>query len=153
MGQFDEEDKQYMVYDYENKQLYDMRNDNHLLKLQDKQQKLISLDMVANQDPQTEEGIQANTEARKEWAKKKRNNNQDFLLAAESGQLDEVKRLLDKSGENGDLSADLNARGLDQWTALHFSSNEGKLDIVNFLLAQPEIDIEATSTIGRTPLH
>jgi ankyrin repeat protein len=36
---------------------------------------------------------------------------------------------------------------------LHFAANENKIDIVQFLLSHPEIEIDATSTIGRTPLH
>jgi ankyrin repeat protein len=58
-----------------------------------------------------------------------------MLFAAEYGELEEVKRLLDKEGLLQDLVADINARGLDSWTALHFAANEGKLEIVNFLLS------------------
>jgi len=47
----------------------------------------------------------------------------------------------------------VNVKGLDQWTPLHFAANEGKSEIVHYLLLQSEIDIEAASTIGRTPLH
>ena len=36
---------------------------------------------------------------------------------------------------------------------MHFAANEGKAEIVHYLLLQPDIDIEAASTIGRTPLH
>lgn len=89
----------------------------------------------------------------KEWWKKKRRNNQDLLFAAEYGDINEVKSLVDKDGPLGDLIADINTRGLDQWTPLHFAANENKLDIVQFLLSHPEIEIDATSTIGRTPLH
>ena len=53
-----------------------------------------------------------------------------MLFAAENGIIEEVKMLLDRNGPKGDLAADVNARGLDQWTALHFAANEGKVDIV-----------------------
>ncbi len=33
-----------------------------------------------------------------------------------------------------DLVADVNVRGLDSWTALHFAANEGRLDVVTELL-------------------
>ena len=33
MGQFDDEDKQFIFYDVETKKLYDMRKENDLLKL------------------------------------------------------------------------------------------------------------------------
>ena len=52
-----------------------------------------------------------------------------------------------------DLVADINAKGLDQWTALHFSSDQGHLQIVDELLSQPSIEVDAISTIQRTPLH
>jgi len=52
-----------------------------------------------------------------------------------------------------DLVADLNVKGLDQWTALHFAANEGRLDVVKELLAYPEIEKEPRSSIMRTPLH
>ncbi len=51
------------------------------------------------------------------------------------------------------FAADVNAKGLDQWTALHFAANEGHYEVVTFLLTKPSIDKEATSTILRTPLH
>jgi ankyrin repeat protein len=94
-----------------------------------------------------------NTAEVKDWWKKKRRNNQDLLFAAENGIIEEVKALLDKNGPLGDLAADVNARGLDQWTALHFAANEGKADIVSILLGQSDIDIDSQSTIGRSPLH
>jgi ankyrin repeat protein len=100
----------------------------------------------------TPETIQANTAAVKEWWKKKRRNNQDLLLAAEAGILEDVRRLLDKQSLQ-DLIADINNKGLDQWTPLHFAANEGKQDIVQYLLLQPDLEVEAASTIGRTPLH
>ena len=33
MGDYDEDDKQFMYFDIDTKKLYDMRNDNHLLQL------------------------------------------------------------------------------------------------------------------------
>lgn len=44
-------------------------------------------------------------------------------------------------------------KGLDQWTALHFAANEGRIEIIKELLTHPEIEVEAYSTIMRTPLH
>lgn len=91
-----------------------MRNENHLLKLQDKNLNLISLDIInANNNTSMAGSTSLNTAAVKEWWKKKRRNNQDLLLAAEYGSLEEVKGLLDKEGPLGDQVADVNARGLD----------------------------------------
>ena len=47
----------------------------------------------------------------------------------------------------------MNYKGLDNWTALHFAANEGKLEIVKELLRKQNIDKDAKSTIDRTPLH
>jgi len=51
------------------------------------------------------------------------------------------------------MSADVNFRGLDQWSALHFSASAGHEEIVKELVKQQGIEIEAVSTILRTPLH
>lgn len=75
-----------------------------------------------------------------------------MIAAAENGNVEEVRRLLDKA-ELQDLAADINTKGLDQWTALHFAANEGRLEIVRELLSKPEIDKEPQSSIMRTPLH
>jgi hypothetical protein len=128
MGKYDEDDKQYIYVDIENKKVYDVRNENHMLKLQD-----LSQNLVSAQNTSIIGGTQ-NTAALKDWWKKKRRNNQDLLFAAENGIIDEVKMLLDRDGPKGDLAADVNARGLDQWTALHFAANEGKSDIIQVLL-------------------
>ncbi len=90
-----------------------MRNENHLLKLQDKNLNLISLDIISAPNATVIGSNAQNTAAVKEWWKKKRRNNQDLLFATEYGSLDEVKGLLDKEGPLGDLVADVNARGLD----------------------------------------
>ena len=45
MGQFDEEEKQFIYYDIQAKKVYDVRKENDLLKLQDSDKgNLISLD-------------------------------------------------------------------------------------------------------------
>ena len=40
--------------------------------------------------------------------------------------------LLDK--KKGDLKADINSKGIDDWTALHFACYNGNVKLVNFLL-------------------
>ena len=49
------------------------------------------------------------------------------------------------------MVADINAKGLDQWTALHFCANSGHVEITKEL--QHKVDLDAFSTIERTPLH
>ena len=51
------------------------------------------------------------------------------------------------------MAADVNATGLDHWTPLHFAANEGKQDVLDYLLERPDIEVEVSSAIGRTPLH
>jgi ankyrin repeat protein len=52
-----------------------------------------------------------------------------------------------------DKVADVNARGLDQWTALHFAAKNGHLQITKELLKMPGVEFDALSSIKRTPLH
>lgn len=51
------------------------------------------------------------------------------------------------------MVADVNFRGLDQWTALHSAADNGHLHIVEELVKQPGVEIDAESKIKRTPLH
>jgi hypothetical protein len=97
MGHYDEEDKQYIFVDIKTKQIYDLRKENDLMKLQeeDSQYRVISLDKQHSKGT-TLEGIQATNAAVKEWWIKKRKNNQDLLLAAENGNLAEMSKLLDR---------------------------------------------------------
>lgn len=55
------------------------------------------------------------------WWKEKRKNNNDFLLAAEKGDLEQVKKFLDTEFYK-DLKADINTKGLDEWTALFYGA-------------------------------
>jgi len=52
-----------------------------------------------------------------------------------------------------DMVAELNTKGLDNWTALHFASNNGSLKMVEELLKQQAIEVNPLSTLNRTPLH
>jgi len=66
--------------------------------------------------------------------------------------LPEIKRLLDEK-ELVDLVADVNFKGLDSWTPLHFAADGSHLDVVKELLAHPDIERNPLSSIGRSPLH
>ncbi len=70
----------------------------------------------------------------------------------EAGDLKELSDLLSEE-KHGDLAADINTKGLDQWTALHFAANEGKIDVVKELLSRKGIKKDAVSSYYRTPLH
>ena len=86
-----------------------------------------------------------------DWWKSKRKRNQEYLWAAEVGDLEKRKKYTTKQ-QMSDMVADTNTKSLDQWTAMHFAANSGHLKIANELINN-KIDIEAVSTIERTPLH
>jgi ankyrin repeat protein len=52
-----------------------------------------------------------------------------------------------------DMVAEINTKGLDNWTALHYAANQGNTQILDELLNQPSIDKSALSALNRTPLH
>ena len=82
----------------------------------------------------------------------KKKNDQEFLWAAESGELENLKRFLDKDVMK-DMVADVTAKGLDQWTALHFAADQGHLDILLEVIKQPGVQFDSQSSNNRTPLH
>lgn len=98
-----------------------------------------------------QEGITKGSKEWRSWWKKKRSNCEDLLMAAEAGNLEQVKSLLDKSIHN-EFVADFRFQGLDDFTALHFSAQENRYDVCKFLI-EKGADLEAKSSIGRTSLH
>lgn len=46
-----------------------------------------------------------------------------------------------------DLVADLNCKGPDSWHALHFAANEGKIEVIEFLLQKPKIDVSPLTSL------
>ncbi len=84
------------------------------------------------------------------WAIKKERNSQ-LLLASEQGDIDQVRELLNAK-KHGELVADVNARGLDDYTPLHHAVSELHTDVVNVLLRRGA-KVELVSTSQRTPLH
>jgi ankyrin repeat protein len=67
-----------------------------------------------------------------------------FLLAAKSGNLDAVKELL-----NNDSTL-LNGKDDRHQTALLWAASKGWLSVVEFLLTQPGIDLEAATEVRRS---
>lgn len=82
---------------------------------------------------------------------KKRDNCHKLRYAAETGKVEEIKQLLSKE-ELDDLVADINDKGLDDFTALHFAVSEGHNEAVKALLSF-EPDIESVTRSLKTPLH
>ena len=143
MGQIDEEERQFFLIDKDTGRAYDMRNEVHLQLLSERQTRLTT-------DLNTTSG--SSTRAWSDWWRQKHTNNQNLLLAAEEGDIAEVRKLLSKDVHQ-DLVADINHRGLDQWTALHFAASEGRLEVVKELLGRPDIEKQPLSSLMRTPLH
>ena len=83
--------------------------------------------------------------------KRKKQSNIDFLLEAETGNLQGMIDLLDPAKQQL-YFADVNAKGEENWNALHFAANEGHEHITQELINR-NIDLECRSTIERTPLH
>lgn len=72
------------------------------------------------------------------------NETQDMLDAAEAGNLDAVKKLID-------AGVPVNGLGDDQSTALHFAAQEGHVDVAK-LLIEKGADINAKDDIEQTPV-
>jgi len=72
------------------------------------------------------------------------NETQDMLNAAESGDLDAVKKMLN-------AGAPVNGLGDDRSTALHFAAQEGHVDVAK-LLIEKGADINAKDDIDQTPV-
>ena len=85
--------------------------------------------------------------------KEKRKMNSMLWEAVERNDINLCKELLDREIYN-DLVAQTNAKGLNDWTALHIASSEGFKDACEILLFQGEgTDIDARTSMKRTPLH
>lgn len=66
--------------------------------------------------------------------------------AARNGHLEIVQKLLAKG-------ADPNAKNENGYTALHFTSQAGKLEVIRALLADKRTEINIKDNLRRTPLY
>ncbi|XP_071572545.1 uncharacterized protein [Temnothorax nylanderi] len=72
--------------------------------------------------------------------------NQERMFAAlEEGNLESLKDCLKKG-------ADINARNVNLWTALHFAAKGPSLDVIKFILDQ-NLSVNVKDVNGRSPLH
>lgn len=94
---------------------------------------------AANWSPVTDEDV-----AKKQPAKRPDNNRARLLAAADSGNFDQVKELLDKG-------IPVDTRDEHHWTPLMLAALQGHDKIVSFLLDQGA-DIETQDVNGTTPL-
>ena len=133
------EDMKYMIRDTATGAYYDIRSQDTETMFTQEDKKLTKLTSSPTKKPW------------QDWWKKKRK--QGFLLhaAAERGELGQVLELLDPVKQD-DLVADVNAKGLDEFTPLHFAASEGHMEVVQALL-EKGANVDALSKALRTPLH
>jgi len=87
-----------------------------------------------------------------DWWDEKKKINHNFLRAAEAGNIENLNKFLNNDMMVG-KAADVNFKGLHDWTALHYGAENERVEIVIELLKQPNIEVDPDSTIKRTPLH
>ena len=93
----------------------------------------------------------SNRQAWKSYWKEISSFNERLWDSSELGDIETMKSLI-KTNKLA-FSFDINAKSLDDWTALHLACNEGHIQIVELLLAHNKINIEAETTMKRRPLH
>jgi len=79
----------------------------------------------------------------------------EFFRATEAGDGAKVKHLLKlaKDKDKADIDLDVRAKGIDNFTALHFAARKGHTEIAQQLLqAQPPLDVNALTKSHWTPL-
>lgn len=78
--------------------------------------------------------------------------NERLWTAARKNEPEVCRELMD--GEvYGDLVAQVNAKGLTDWTALHVAADAGSVDVVRVLTSNKETDLNATTELDQTALH
>jgi hypothetical protein len=82
MGTIDDEERPFMLVDKDTGKVYDLRNDSHLSRVIDKSARITS-DLSGSTSHMSAKPWD-------NWWKDRRRNNQEFLFAAENGNLDEV---------------------------------------------------------------
>lgn len=132
MGRIDDEDRQYLIIDKDTGDVYDMRNQEHI-------------DYLAEQTTCLQGSSKDQINWQEWWLKKKKINEQ-FLEAAELGDLVQVKAALD-SDKLKDLVAEVNTRTSDvhKWHALHCASYHGHLGVIEYLLTVTKIEQDPRS--------
>lgn len=88
-----------------------------------------------------------------EHCRLKRKINLELLNCVSHNDLQGITDLLDTT-QRGSLTAQVNAKGLDNWTALHLAAVDGFCDACELLLSSGEgPDVDALTSMRRTPLH
>eukprot|EP00826_Nyctotherus_ovalis_P057610 TRINITY_DN7885_c0_g2_i2.p1 TRINITY_DN7885_c0_g2~~TRINITY_DN7885_c0_g2_i2.p1 ORF type:complete len:423 (+),score=82.47 TRINITY_DN7885_c0_g2_i2:208-1476(+) len=133
---YTEPDESFLIKDIDSGIAYDIRtNEIEILEQDDKLAKLNDTEIDAWED----------------WWNKKHKQNMELLRAAELGDVVGVKEVLDNK-KHGELIADIDTRGHDEYTSLHLAVLAGHLAIVQTLL-ELGARTDAVSNMLETPLH
>ena len=128
--------EEFLIKNIDTGELYDIRQLNQIEQLIPMIQKRITI---------------SNKKVWNGYWKEVRAKTEIYWDLAEIGDLEGLKLLL--LAENSVYPIDLNAKSLDDYTALHLACNEGHIKVISLLLEQAQIDIEAKTSMYRTPLH
>jgi ankyrin repeat protein len=88
-------------------------------------------------------------QAWQDWWNERKKNNHQLLDSSKFGDVDTCIKLLDK--KKGDLRADVNTKGDNDWTPLHFACLNGNYELSNLLIYN-EANIDAETTLKFTPI-
>ena len=136
-----------MILDKDSGKVYDTRNEYHIDRLADKMKRGFDKDPI-------QEYFEKRIKLRKknklkavweDWWQDKKKSNHEILKAAEFGDLELLRKYLDKDKMKDKVGCP-NFKGLDDWTPLHFAASNGHLNIVQELL-NLKVDIDAVSSI------
>ena len=105
------QDKIFKITDKSTGKVYDLRNSEEMVLIQSTVSKLSSLTPIKE------------VKAWGSWWKKKKIANLHLFSATDKNSISEVREALNYS-KYKELTADVNAKGLDDWTALHIAVNE-----------------------------
>ena len=153
----DDYERSNLIIDKDTQRVYDMRKDMDMARLdrhttEQKAAAATSNDGAATASPRLATESQPQRRSTKPkakpWAnlwKEKRQNNADYLLAAEEGNMEQMLEMIDPAKKLLQV-ADVNTKGSDQWTALHYAANEGHGDIIEALI-EKMIDLEAVTSL------
>lgn len=88
-----------------------------------------------------------------EQAALRRKINTALWEAVERNDIEMIKKLIDRE-KNANFPADVNAPGLNDWTALHMASAYGLKEACEILIYNGfNTDVNAKTSMNRTPLH
>eukprot|EP00826_Nyctotherus_ovalis_P041041 TRINITY_DN4092_c0_g1_i5.p1 TRINITY_DN4092_c0_g1~~TRINITY_DN4092_c0_g1_i5.p1 ORF type:complete len:479 (-),score=125.47 TRINITY_DN4092_c0_g1_i5:43-1326(-) len=135
----EQKDMMFIIRDADTGMCYDLRTDASKSILEKQNEQFTKLPSKSESKP---------------WAelwKDKYKHNKKLLLAAENGDVKAVISLLDPKNYK-DSIADVNTRGLEDYTPLHFAASEGHYEVVKILLER-DANVDAVSNFLRTPLH